>query len=458
LCRRSYYRFFKEFWETIEAVEFVDNWHIEFICNELQSVYERWAAGDRQADILINVPPGSSKSTMVTQLFPAWLWVQNPSIRVISSSYAADLSIAHAVKTRDCILSDKFQACFPGLIELKEDTKGKSHFKNTKKGERFTTSTGGRVVGMHADFIINDDPISTEGAASQADLKTAKRFCTTTLPSRKTNRKRSVTILVMQRLHEEDPAGVMLSKADKKPVNHICLPAQKSEYIKPAHLAEKYVNDLLDTKRLDKESLDLIKIELGSLQYANQYMQVSAPEDGEYWRREWFKVIPDAIFPEPEELDAYGTDWDTAETEKQTNDAVGFVTSGKKDGKMYIDKVGFTRKKFVDMVKFMAVMPSPHFVEAKSSGKSSVEVLKDYGIVAVETVVKGGDKVARTQNATPPAEAGLVCIRESLISLLLDDDEQGIIKFPNNRHDDVNDALVQAIQRHFKRKKGWQIY
>lgn len=165
LCNRRFYRFFLEMWETIETVELVPNWHIEYICDQLQEVYEIWARGESQYDVLINVPPGSSKSTIVTQAFPAWLWVKNPSIRCISSSYSGDLATAHAVKTRDMLRSDKFNRLFPGKVEFKADTDGKTHYKNTSNGERFVTSTGGRVTGMHGDFILclpYDQVISTE--------------------------------------------------------------------------------------------------------------------------------------------------------------------------------------------------------------------------------------------------------------------------------------------------------
>lgn len=442
-------------WETIEAVELIPNWHIEFICDELQAVYERWAAGEKQSDILINVPPGSSKSTICTQLFPAWLWVKNQSIRVISSSYAADLSTAHAVKTRDCLTSDKFKLLFPGLIEFKQDTAGKTHYKNTQKGERFITSTGGRVTGMHGDFIIDDDPISPEGAASDADLKKAGRFSKTTLSSRKTDKKRSVTIRVMQRLHENDPAGLMLSS--KKKINHICLPGEISDNISPIHLKERYINGLLDVNRLTRETLDDMKDDLGSYGYANQVMQESAPSDGGIWGR-WFISIADNIFPNADIMVGYGTDWDTAYTADQLNDACAFCTSGMIEGNMYIDKLGYFRAEFPEMIHKMSFYPETHYIEQKASGKSAKQTLKNEGINAVEVPVIGGDKIARTRMATPPAESGRIYIRESLISLLYDDHEQGILKFPNMKHDDVNDTLVQAIQRHFKKKKKWEIY
>lgn len=443
-------------WETIEAVELISNWHIEYICDQLQEVYEIWAAGESQPDVLLNVPPGSSKSTIVTQIFTAWLWVKHPPMRIISGSYSGTLSTAHAVKTRDLLRSDKFQKMYPGLITFKSDTDGKTHYKNTSKGERFVTSTGGTVTGMHGDFIIMDDPLNPHEATSEADLKSAEHFLTQTLSTRKTDKERTVTIMVMQRLHEIDPAGVWLRSGH--PIRHICLPGEISDNVMPVELRSRYIDGLLDVKRLGRAALDKLKAALGSYGYANQIMQKPAPADGGIWQRGWFKVIPDKMFPDPMQMQDYGTDWDTAYTAKEQNDASAYCASGKIEGKTYIDKLGYFREEFPGLIRRMKLFPSPHYIEAKASGKSSKQTLEQMGIVAIEVEVIGGDKPARTRMATPAVEAGLVYIRESLLPLLYDDHEQGILQFPNGAHDDVNDALVQAIQRHNKIQETWQIF
>lgn len=449
LCKRYLYEFFKEFWEVIETVELVTNWHIEEMCSQLQAVYEAWERGESQPDMLVNVPPGTSKSTVFTQVFPAWLWTKNAKIRIISSSYSADLAVIHAVKTRDILKSDKYQRFYPGHIIFKSDTDGKTHYKNTHNGERFVTSTGGTVTGMHADFIINDDPIKPMGAAGadSAAIKHAEAFITGTLPSRKTNKARSVTIMVMQRLHDLDPSGVWLKRKGNR-LRWLCLPARKSKYVYPAHLSERYIDDLLDVNRLTDQVLQEALTDLGTQGFSGQFMQRPSPEGGLIWKEHWIIPIPDNMMPDAEDMDNYGTDWDTAYTEDQINDASAWVTSGKVRFNMYLDKLGYTRKELPELVNFMRMVPAPHFVEAKASGKSAAQVLKRWGITAIEVPVIGGDKIARTKIATPRAEAGFVYCRESLLPMLLHDEEQGILRFPTGAHDDLNDAFVQAIQRH----------
>jgi len=86
-----------------------------------------------------------------------------------------------------------------------------------------------------------------------------------------------------------------------------------------------------------------------------------------------------------------------------------------------------------------------------NSGKSAKQVLTKNGISAKEVQVTGGDKIARAHMATPYAERGSVFCRASILEFLYTCEKQGILKFPNNEHDDLQDALVQAIQRIFNK-------
>lgn len=448
LCKRSYYRFFIEMWETIEAVELVDNWHIKYICDELQDAYERWERCDEAIDIIINVPPASSKSTIIAQLFPAWLWVKNPSIRVMSASYSDTLSVSHASKTRDCLKSWKFNRCYPNLIEFKKDTDGKSHYKTLQKGERYATSTRGTATGFHADFIILDDILNAQDSESDAGRESASNFLKT-VASRKTDRNRTVTILVMQRLHTEDPTALMLKNTTRK-INHIVIPAELSEDVKPKELIQNYIDGLMDANRLNRSALDDFKTRLGSYGYAGQFMQTPAPQGGSVWQK-WFVEIDDNEFPTPSQMTDYGTDWDTAYTDKETNSASAFVTSGKIGNRMYIDNFGFFYVEFPELIRRMTSLPAPHYVEAKASGKTAKQTLVHYGIQAIEVQVES-DKMQRARTATPSAEAGMIYIRKSLADKLYNDPQQGVLFFPKAKAD-VADALAQAIIRQLVRKR-----
>lgn len=451
LCKRSFYYFFRHFWDVVESESLVDNWHIEYLCNELQYVAEGvFKREKKEYDLIINIAPGESKSSIATVFFPVWCWIRDAGIKTISSSYSASLSISHSVKSRDLIYSDRFKEYFPD-VELKRDQTGKSEYKNTEHGERIATSTGGTITGKHGHFIIIDDPLNPKEAASDVELKNANDYIDQTLNSRKVDKAVSVTILIMQRLHEDDPTGHLIAKG--KNVKHICLPGEISDKVSPIDLKDNYVNGLLDPIRLSKDVLDELKTDLGSYGYSGQIMQSPSPEGGGIWQQ-WFIPVTDKEFDEIiKDCHSYGTDWDLAYTEKQTNSASAYGVSGRIGPNIYIDKVGYVFKEFPDLIQFMRELPAPHYIEGKASGKSAKQTLKKESINAIEVDVTGGDKIARARMATPTAESGRVYVRKSLLDFLYFDSKQGILKFPNASHDDVADVISQLIQRHSKTKK-----
>lgn len=450
LCKRSFFFFLQEFWHIIIPEDPVYNWHMEYLCDELQKVVTKVKNREsKDYDLIINIPPGTSKSTIATVMLPAWSWIIDPTIRSLTASYSASLSTDHSMKSRDIIRSDKFKAFFPE-IEIKKDQDNKTHYKNTDGGERYATSVTGTVTGFHAHLIIVDDPLNPKEAASEADRLTANNFMDVTLSTRKVNKSVTPTILVMQRLHQKDCTGNWLDKEGKK-IKHICLPGEISKDVKPIELKERYINGLLDADRLTPADLLELKINLGSYGYAGQIMQIPTPADGGIWQK-WIQPIDDNAIPK--ELKEVGTDWDLAYTEKETNSASAFLTAGKHDNKMYITDLGFDWLEFPKLMPYMKSKTQPHYIEGKASGKSAKQVLTNQGIPAIEIQVVGGDKVARAQMATPYAESGMIYCKRSIYDKLHSDSKQGILMFPNGEHDDLQDALVQSINR-LLGKKGW---
>lgn len=446
LCKRSFYDFVKTFFDIVIKETPVYNWHIEYLCNELQIIGERVKARlPKEYDLIINIPPGTSKSTICTVMFPVWLWVIDPTLRVMTGSYSASLSTDHAVKSRDIITSDKFTRLFPNL-KIKIDQNNKTHYKNLEGGERYATSITGTATGFHAHVHVIDDPINPKGSKSEAERDQANNFMDQTLSTRKVDKAITPCILVMQRLHQKDPTGNWLEKKDKR-IKHICLPASLSKDIKPIELKSNYIDGMLDPVRMPNNVLVDSKTDLGSYGYAGQFMQVPTPAEGGVWQK-WLIPIDDHVFPDQASMTNYGTDWDLAYTEKESNSASAYLTAGKIGNKMYIDSFGFKWLEFPDLVNWMKTQTFPHYIEAKASGKSAKQTLTKNGIPAIEVKVNGGaDKVARARSATPYAEAGMVFCRRSMLDSLYNDDKQGILVFPNGDSDDVADVLSQAITR-----------
>jgi predicted phage terminase large subunit-like protein len=463
LCKEKLSFFVKQFWSTIEEDELEWSWHMDVLCDEIQEAYERVFLKDRGRkdengkpilerlpklyDLIINIPPGTSKSTICTVMAPAWSWANDPSIVHITGSYSASLSTDHAVKSRDIIRSEKYKLLFPE-VALKADQDNKTDYKNTRKGRRFATSITGTVTGNHAHIITIDDPLNPKQAASPAELEEANSFFDKTLPTRKKNKKVALTIIVMQRLAVNDPTGHIIEKNKKTPqkINHICLPGELSPVVTEKY-KDKYIDGLLDPQRMGVDVLvDLLK-DLGQSSYAGQIGQTPVPAGGLVWGK-WFIEVPDEQFPDPDKADMVGNDWDLAYTDKEENAASAYVKAGKIKGKVYIFDFDWRWLEMPELIRWMKSVGDPHYIEAKASGKSAKQILKRMGIIAIEVQVKGGeDKVMRARNGTPIAEAGMVYIKKSMADRLYNDGKQGILFFPKGQYKDLADALAQCLQR-----------
>jgi predicted phage terminase large subunit-like protein len=293
ICRDSFYEFVREFWETVTAEKPVWNWHIQFLCNELQFMAERVFAGlPKLYDLVINISPGTTKSTIISVMFPIWCWIRMPNLQYIGASYSEALALDLSMKSRDIVQSDKFRICFPD-INLREDQNTKHHFKNTKGGWRYAVGVNGTVTGLHAHVICVDDPLDPLKALSAADMKKANYWLDKQLSNRKVNKKVAPMILVMQRLHQDDPTALFLRR---KKIRHICLPAEDGPNIRPKELRKYYTKGLFDPIRLDKDVLKEEK-QKGEHYFASQYLQDPVPAEGEMFKVKRLKTgIPPKTF------------------------------------------------------------------------------------------------------------------------------------------------------------------
>lgn len=289
ICRDSFYDFFLTFWETIVPETLVPNWHIKYLCDELQIVAERVFAGKpKEYDLLINISPGTTKSTICSIMYPAWMWTRMPSIRCICGSYAGSLSMELSRKSRLVIKSQLYTELYPEIyLSNDQDTKG--HFANTAGGSRYATSVGGSVMGMHGHVIVIDDPIDPQSARSDTALEDANTWIETALPTRKVDKAVTPTILIMQRLHQSDPSGKMMEQPN---VKHICLPATESDLIKPKVMRKFYTKGLMDTERLSRKVLAENERMLGQYHYAGQFNQNPIPDGGGMFKIVKLKLSP----------------------------------------------------------------------------------------------------------------------------------------------------------------------
>lgn len=287
LCRLSYVDFIKEFWEFAVPEKLCWNWHLTYLARQAQAAVERILEGKPAQDVIVNVSPGTSKSTIWSVLLPAYCLARLPSFRFIGASYTDALAMDLSRKSRNVVRSDKYQACFP-YVKVEDDQDTKGYWATSKGGMRFAVGSGGSVTGMHGHMIVIDDPLDPSAAASELELASTNTWVRETLSSRKVDKVSSTTILVMQRLHQGDPTEEM---SQRENVTHIVLPATSDFPIKPEKLEKYYVDGLMDPVRLPESVLRKTRKEIGEYGYAGQYGQTPIPMGGGMFNTERVRII-----------------------------------------------------------------------------------------------------------------------------------------------------------------------
>ena len=211
--RSDFGEFFSVAWKQVmePGTELAPSWHYNYLAEWLTLV----GNGDfrrrdpRKKGLIINIPPRTGKSLMVTVAFPAWLWSHSPEKKVMAVSYGAELAIPLAVKRRQLIESKWYQQRFS--VTMREDENLKQRQSNTKGGYFVAGTPGGTITGIGGDVIIIDDPLKADSAYSEAERVAVNNFYDNTLRSRLNSPTEGMFVLVMQRLHQEDLTGHLLS-------------------------------------------------------------------------------------------------------------------------------------------------------------------------------------------------------------------------------------------------------
>jgi predicted phage terminase large subunit-like protein len=376
-------------------------------------------------------------------------------LTVITNSYSSDLSVEHAIKSRDIIQSPKFKRLFPETV-IRRDKGGKEHYEYTGKGARVTTSTGSAITGFHANVIISDDPLNPTQSASDADRKTANEH-TKTLSSRKRDKANTPTILVMQRLHEEDVTGYLLKKKGNK-IKHICLPAELSKLVSPEELKDKYIDGLLDPIRIGQEVIAEAKVDLGSDGYAKQFEQAPTSEEGNIVKKEWFQRISRTTFDGLYSNEPINFFVDTAFSEKNKktdNDPSGIIATKFIRNNLYIFKAKKVHMNAPEFLKFLVdwtkengyQWDSSIRIEPKANGKTIVQLLQSgTKLSVVESESPKDDKITRLRGYSNKIEAGKVYLVDDSWT---DDFIEEVCGFPFKSHDEYVDTLSEALRYYY---------
>lgn len=317
----SLLEFVRGAWHIVEPNrEFVSNWHIEELCKHLEDV-----ANGKVKRTIINVPPGTMKTLLVSVFFPCWLWTRNSKLKILTASYSAPRAYDSNLAGRKVIRSDWFQQYWP--LRLKSDQDEKGRFDSVAGGWRIATSVGGEGTGLHPDFILIDDASTAIDAQSDVERGNVTTWFSGTVTSRGAGIDAAIVVLG-QRLHEEDLSGYLLNGPTGSTYVHVCWPMRFERSRPPTdHEPDGYVADPRDRRTTEGELLwpalfpeaKVKQLEMDLAEDApGQLQQRPAAKGGRLFKIEQFK-----FYDAPPALMRIARGWDTGATEGGGDPTVG---------------------------------------------------------------------------------------------------------------------------------------
>ena len=422
---------------------FLPNWHIDLIASRLEDVLE-----GRTRRLIINVPPRSLKSVIVSVSFVAWALGRQPTRQILCASYGQDLADKLAEDCRNVMQSEWYRRLF--RVHLAGSRPAVSDFKTTAGGGRFATSVGGVLTGRGGDIIIIDDPLKPDGALSDAERQAANGWFDHTVSSRLNDKNTGAIIIIMQRLHQDDLVGHVQEKEHWEVVS---LPAiaetrQRFEFdtLAGRRVVVRRVGDVLHPAREPRAVLESLRTILGEYNFAGQYQQAPAPLGGGIFKAEWIRYYEDR--DRPAHFDQIIQSWDTASKETELADYSVCTTWGRKGKETYLlhvlrERMTFPNLKRAVIDQIHRFKPAIVLIEDKASGIQLIQELRAMGHSIVKECKPTGDKVMRALAQTASFEGGFVRLPKQaawLEAYVLE-----LTTFPRGKYDDQVDSTSQAL-------------
>lgn len=443
---------------------FKDNWHLSAVAEHLEA-----CSSGQIRKLVVNIPPGCCKSRMTGLFWPVWDWLRKPSLCIGTWSFDASLVLREAGHSLDLIRSPWFQQRWADKLIIKDRAPAMGEYWNTAGGLRFASTTPkGDATGWHFHRQIVDDAHKPQ-TVSKVTLEETEKWILNTMPSRWKDISTGVRVVVMQRLHERDLAGilqemdyVMLRLPMRYEAKVYSMPSAPSPVKwKDPRTVE---GELLWPDRFPEAEVRLLERSLGPAGTAAQMQQRPSPEGGAVFKAEWFrtwvhagdskdlnerfgagawKVLPDSF-------DQTICSWDCSFKDSDTSDYVCGQTWGRKGQDFFLLHEEWARMDFsatCEAVKNLSARypgARPIIVEDKANGIAVVNTLKET-IHGLEEVDPQGGKISRANATTGSFAAGNIYHPDPLVYSWVTDHRKELTSFPFGANDDRVDAMSQAI-------------
>lgn len=432
------------------------NWHLDVMCEMMEAV----AKGEINR-LIINVPPRSSKTTIISICYQVWRWLHDPSRQFLCLAHSGKKARADATKARNVLNSRWFRDRWGHKFHLAADANAKDRFETNHGGHRLSFGMTTMLAGENADEIIIDDPHDPDSAKSEADRGTVLDNYDDSISQRLNDPGAGAIIVIMQRLHPLDLTGHIITNAEKGEWVHILFPQE----FEPDH---PMMND--HTRRLDPRSKfgELLwedrfpayyvrrrKKTMTALGYSGQHQQRPNPAGGSVIRKEHWRPWPKDI-PIPD-FEHTLHSWDTAFTEDDIKKNARSAMTGwaifwnERRGRYGI----MLTRAFAKHLEYPALRkaaktitlkdkPDTAIIEKKASGISLIQDMRKAGI-PVASYTPDKSKLARAYAVSAMFESGMVYYPEGKRWAQEVIDE--CASFPNGVYSDLVDTVTQALIR-----------
>ena len=433
-CRQSFRSFVQQAWAIIEPFTPLKwNWHHDAIVEHLEA-----ASRGEIPRLIVNVPPGSMKSILVSTMWPVWDWIDSPWRRFMSASYILDLAGRDSQRSRDLIQSDWYQARWGDRFRLVSDKNIKTNYENDKRGWRKAVSVM-KGTGYRANVRILDDPHNIQEAESDTVREGVVNWARQTWSERGADPDTDIQVVVMQRVHQRDVCGYYLDEDElwRQDAVHLKIPMRfnpKKRCVTSLGFRDPRQQDreLLFPAMWDEGTTRHKESTLGEYGVAAQHQQEPAPPGGgilkDFWWRFWHfpdmenlpeipQTLPDGevrmvkSVPLPYSFDIEVQAWDMSFKNLDTSDPVCGLHMAKRGPDTFVRDHRWHRWTFTESQKqvkdFREQYPraSASLVEEAANGPAIIDSLRASvpGMIPMPTA---GGKEARAQAAAPVLEGG----------------------------------------------------
>jgi predicted phage terminase large subunit-like protein len=174
--------------------------HHRLLCRELQAV-----ADGKTRRLMVNLPPGSAKSTYGSKLFPGWYMARRPRANIIGASNTGTLA-------------EQFSRAAMGLVRDNHDLLsiglGRENVElwDVSNGSTYRAAgVGAAIAGQRADLALIDDPTRSRADAESETVRESQwAWFTSDLRTRL--KPSAAIVVIMTRWHMDDLGGRLLER------------------------------------------------------------------------------------------------------------------------------------------------------------------------------------------------------------------------------------------------------